>query len=245
MTKTGNNWFGPNRDQSATPFQTAWATGVRAARANRIPAMILWLFGIALITNYFLVAPATQLLDSVGELKTRIGLLFSMVSTGLFGGLIPGLIAWLLHRSTTRNEIATSTLFWAYKGLEIDLFYRLQAFLFGDQLDLQTVAVKTLCDQLVMVPLIGVPNVILFYLFREQGYSWSRFRRALGPGWYRNRVLPVLIANWTIWLPAVVMIYCLPLALQLPVQNLILCFWVLILMFFTDRKLSRPARPGT
>ena len=108
--------------------------------------------------------------------------------------------------------------------------------MFGTALDVRTIAIKTVCDQLIMVPLFGMVNVVLFYVWREGGYSFSKLLSRLGKGWYQKLVLPVLIANWVIWIPAVAMIYCLPLALQLPVQNLILCFWVLILMFFTKNN---------
>ena len=85
-----------------------------------------------------------------------------------------------------------------------------------------------------MVPLFGIVNVVLFYMWRDCGYSFKTFFSRLGKNWYQKRILPVLIANWAIWIPAVAMIYSLPVALQLPVQNLILCFWVLILVVFTS-----------
>ena len=132
--------------------------------------------------------------------------------------------------------IVSGTLLWAYKGLEIDLFYHFQAWLFGTTLNFQTIAIKTICDQFMMVPLFGIVNVVLFYLWRDCGYSFKTFFSRLGKNWYRRRILPVLIANWVIWIPAVAMIYSLPVCLQLPVQNLILCFWVLILMFFANHE---------
>lgn len=181
--------------------------------------------------------PIHDLLASIGRVKEIYGWKFSLVSTGVFGGLIPALIAGLLRRNGSEMSlglIVSSTLLWAYKGVEIDFFYRLQAWLFGTTLDFETIAIKTVCDQLVMVPLFGMVNVVLFYVWRDCGYSVRKLFSKLGPGWYQRLVLPVLIANWVIWIPAVAMIYCLPVSLQLPVQNLILCFWVLILMFFTS-----------
>ena len=104
----------------------------------------------------------------------------------------------------------------------------------GDNADFLTVALKTIFDQFVYVPIFGLLNVILFLAWREADYSFSRLRKRLAPGWYRDRVLPGLVANWLIWIPAVALIYCFPLALQLPVQNLILCFWILLLTILTS-----------
>ena len=219
-------------------------TGWTAAKQNRIPAVVMWLFGIAIVSGYFLVPAIHDGLNSVGQFKEFFGWKFSLVSTAIFGGLIPAVIARLINgprQSRNRGLIVSNTLLWACKGVEIDLFYEAQAWLFGTTPDFQTIAAKTLCDQFVMVPAFGIVNVVLFYVWRDCGYSFRKFPAALGKKWYRRRVLPVMIANWVIWIPAVVMIYSLPVALQLPVQNLILCFWVLILMFFTQGS-DEPAR---
>ena len=54
----------------------------------------------------------------------------------------------------------------------------------------------------------------------------ERFRR-----WYLRDVVPVMVSNWAVWLPAVFVIYVLPTPLQLPMQNVVLCFWSLVLVF--------------
>lgn len=229
----------PGGCSSPTAWKAAWITGCLAARQNRFPAVVLWLFGVTVIVGYFFVPPVQELLDSVGRVKTTFGWKFSLVSTGIFGGLIPAMISRLLQHNGAKHSlglIVSNTLLWAYKGVEIDFFYRFQAWLFGTTANFQTIAVKTICDQFLMVPLFGLVNVVLFYVWRDCGYSFGKLWSVLGPNWYQKIILPVLIANWVIWIPAVAMIYCLPVALQLPVQNLILCFWVLILMFFTNKK---------
>ncbi len=199
----------------------------------------MWLFGTSLIVGYYFVPQVHDLLENLGKFKARYGWKFSVVSTGIFGGLIPTVIPFLMghkNASSTVGFICFSTLLWAYKGIEIDLFYHFQNWVFGSGLDLQTIATKTFCDQLIMVPLFGMPNVIMFYQWRSCGYSFSKLWKTLTRDWYGKMVLPVLIANWVIWIPAVAMIYSLPIALQLPVQNMILCFWVLILVFFTENS---------
>lgn len=211
----------------------------------------MWLFGVSIMVGYYCSPTVHDVLESIGEFKLQVGWAFSIVSTAVFGGLIPAIVSQLFAKPDLKNDrpedekkrgqqtlgfVVASTLLWAYKGLEIDCFYQFQAWVFGTAADFQTIVLKTVCDQLLMVPVFGMVNVILFYHWRECGYSFKQAVRELGENWYAKRVLPALIANWFIWIPAVSMIYCLPTALQLPVQNLILCFWVLILVVFTDEE---------
>ncbi len=210
--------------------------GIEAARRNRLAGIALWIFGSAIITGYWFIPSVHRFLETIAQLKIRGGFWFAAVSTGLFGGLIPSLLRKCIDaklKNPPNTWLISNSLFWAAKGVEIDVWYRLQAYLFGDGSSWQVIAIKTVVDQLVYVPVLGLVNVILFFAWRDCGYSVSRFRQQLGPHWYRKRVLPVLIANWLVWFPAVILIYCFPLALQLPIQNLVLCFWILLLTFLT------------
>ena len=220
-----------------SPLTVAWNSGRVAIWHNRGPAIILWLFGVALIVGYFYWPLMKYHLNWLGSFKTRFGFYFSVFSTAIFGGLLPAIIPAMIGRrqpALSLGNVVSATVFWGCKGFEIDFFYQLQASVFGNNAEPWTIAVKTLFDQLVYVPLIGVVNIVLFYLWRDQGYSFRKTYRLLGRHWYQQRVLPLLISNWVVWIPAVALIYSLPLPLQLPIQNLILCFWVLILAFFTQ-----------
>jgi hypothetical protein len=74
-------------------------------------------------------------------------------------------------------------------------------------------------------------------------YDWtnSHFRGSAlvadmrAGGWIRRRVVPVLISNLGVWLPAACIIYALPTPLQLPLQNLVLCFFTLLVAHQTRR----------
>ena len=236
-------------DSKRSPLAAALSTGLKAARQNRIPGIVMWFLAMTIIVGYYFFEPIHAVLESIGQFKQQWGWNFSLVSTAIFGGLIPAVVAAFLSNRTkkpnpSRQEttnrsfeyLAASTLLWAYKGVEIDCFYHFQAWLFGTATNFSTVLAKTICDQFVMVPIFGMVNVVLFYHWRDCGYSFAKAWQGLKKGWYSRLVLPALIANWFVWIPAVAMIYCLPTALQLPVQNLILCFWVLILLVFTGEN---------
>jgi hypothetical protein len=213
--------------------------GLDAARANLAPGAVLWAVGIAILAGYYLFEPTRGALDMLARLKEQWGYLFSAVSTGLVGGLIPVLIQQVMPNLAERaspRHLPFFVLFWAYKGVETDALYRLQAWMFGDKATLSAMAPKVAVDMLIFVPLWAVPSLVVAYLWKDCGFDFAETRRRLGPQWYRRRVVPVMISNWAVWFPAVCVIYALPLALQLPIQNVVLCLWVLMLMFLTSRR---------
>lgn len=223
-------------DNDNSTLSIAWQKGVAAARQNFYPALALWFFGILLIVCYFFVPLVHDWLDRVAQYKTQSGWIFAAISTAFFAGVVPFSIPYLFSSGIKKGWVylVTNILFWAYKGIEVDLFYVLQARLFGNDANVATIVPKVAVDQFVYAPLLGLTTVVLFYLWRDNQYSFSAFKKELGPSWYRKKILPVLISNWFVWTPACVIVYLLPLGLQLPIQNLILCFWVLILTFFTE-----------
>lgn len=220
-------------------LQDARDTGLLAARKNLVAGICLWIFGLGIVLAYYYWPAAQAWFQRLAAWKDDWGIAFSIVSTAIFGGLIPSMITAIGNRfSLARNLYigATNVVLWGLKGIELDFLYRGQAWLFGETNDVFTITCKTLVDQVLYVPLIGITNVVLFVLWRDLNFSWSRFCQTLGPHWYSERILPVVISNWFLWIPAVVVIYSLPTALQLPIQNLVLVFWNLILFFFTTRR---------
>ena len=113
--------------------------------------------------------------------------------------------------------------------MEIDLWYRLQAHVVGSGHEVSTIVLKVFLDQFVYCPILAVPATAVVYQLvasHFDGHGLLADMRA--PGWYRRRVLPVLISNLGVWVPAVAVIYALPTPLQLPLQNIVLCFFTLV-----------------
>ena len=210
--------------------------GLRAARVNLLPGVMLWVAGAAVLTGYYTLPAVHEAMRRVGEVKDAGGFLFAAASTAIFGGLIPVLLRPLSRAITLREamrDLPFLLVFWAIKGVEVDLLYRGQAAMLGTGTDPLTLGLKTLVDQAVYVPLWAIPSTVLAFFWRDCGYSVRETRRRLGRAWYRRRVLPVLLANLGLWTPMVLVIYALPTPLQLPVQNLVLCLWSLMLIFLT------------
>lgn len=201
--------------------------------------MALWAVGVAILVGYYGWAPSRAVMESVAEVKARWGFAFSAVSTAVAGGLLPVLIQQLMPRLPDRARLRHLPFFvglWAYKGVETDVFYRLQAWVFGEGPQLSVMAPKLAVDMLIFTPAWGVLSLVVAYAWKDAGFSLRGARRLLGPGWFRERVVPVLISNWAVWFPAVCVVYALPSPLQIPIQNVVLCMWALMLMVITARS---------
>ncbi|MCX6937417.1 MAG: hypothetical protein NTU80_05885 [Verrucomicrobia bacterium] len=225
-----------------------WRASLRAARANLVPGLILQAFAGALVAAYFFSGTARAALERLAAWRVEIGPLFGVVTTAVFGAVVPFLVLGL--RAGTRGrytgaQMAALIAFWGYKGLEVAFFYGWQARVFGEAGDFTTIALKTFVDQFVYCPLVAVPCTWAVYAWVEYGFQagplWAEWRR---PGWYGRCVLPLLIATWGVWTPAVALIYVLPTALQLPLQNVVLCFFTLLVIFMTKRESAREQEAG-
>lgn len=218
-----------------------WQSGVDAAWANRWPGAALAVFAVGMVVSYYQVAPVQHLFDSLAAFKERVGWLFPFISTVIFGALIPWIVERL--RPAEQHPVPVShllwlSLFWAWKGAEVDGFYHIQAWLFGNDNSVLTVLKKIALDMLGYAPLWATPTTVWAYAWKDRHLTAKGYRKRdpkeprMGfRKWCVSEVLPVQISNWAVWLPAVTAIYLLPLALQLLMQNLVLCFWSLVLIW--------------
>jgi hypothetical protein len=154
--------------------------------------------------------------------------------------VLPFLILRADSRTRARHpwgHLIFFALFWAYRGVEVDFFYRAMAWLVGADNDVGTVARKVVIDQFIYNPLWAAPTGVMLFAWKEAGFRWAplwadfRARR-----WYARRILPALISTWGIWIPAVSCIYALPSSLQIPLFNVVLCFWTLLFSYVMARE---------
>jgi hypothetical protein len=212
--------------------EAPWQSGLRGARANLVPGLVLQAASVALVVGYYRLAAVHDALSAVSRFRESTGFAFGIASTGLFGGLLPFLYFRSLGSASARYswaQGASLTAFWAYKGLEVGLWYALQARIFGPGHGALTITLKVIADQFVYCPVLAVPVTTLVYqLVESRGDGRAVLADLRTPRWYRRRALPVLISNLGVWVPAVAVIYALPTLLQLPLQNIVLCFYTLV-----------------
>ena len=217
---------------------------IAGVKSNFRAGLVLQAFALVLLLAYGLSMETRAMLDQVGDLKLKHGYAYSSVSTAVFGGLIPFLV--LLAAGKVRADQRAWVLlfyigFWLWKGAEIDALYRAQARWFGEDTDAVTIITKTAVDQFIYNPLWAGPTQMMFFLWKDSGFSASGVREALERESFWLRLAVVLVSTWVVWIPAVAIIYCLPSALQIPLFSLVLCFWCLILSFVSRQ--SQPTDP--
>ncbi len=231
------------------PVRIDWkaivASGLAGVKRNALPGLALQVFALALVSAYYLLPAARPSFETVAAWKSHYGLLYSALATAVFGGLIPFLyLAASGHIKPGRRlaELLFYFAFWAYRGIEVDVFYRLQAFAFGEQVTWSVVLPKVLVDQLVYSVFVAAPGQVVFFLWKDRGFSFRAIKPDLNLGYLTGAVARVVFSQWMVWVPAVSIIYCLPSALQIPLFNLVVCFWVLLLTFVTGPQRSDGAR---
>ena len=220
--------------------------GLRAARANLIPGLIVQAAMMALVGAYYFSEPARQILAHLAEAKLRMGYLFSFCAGVVAGGFLPELMTvavfqkWRVRKENWRS-LLFAVCFWGVSAMIVDGFYRLQATVFGVHVDWATILKKVIVDQFVYNPVWAAPWGIAAFEWKNQGYRWDGMTRVFGARLYREKTLPALVATWGVWIPVVGLIYALPSLLQIPLFSLALTFWVMIFTWMNGNG-DEPAR---
>lgn len=147
----------------------------------------------------------------------------------------------VLAREGRGKRLLLLMLFWGYRGMEIDLFYRVQGHLFGHDHSAVTLLKKVAFDQFVMSPLWFVPTYVVALRWAEMGGSWARVRPTLDRDFWTRTCPAVLLTNWVVWIPALALVYSLPTALQFPLFSVVMCFFILIVTMMAGGKSTRSA----
>ena len=92
-----------------------------------------------------------------------------------------------------------------------------------------------LVPRLIYSPFLASPINAIAHLWQDQNYSWLATRLQLGPGWYWRIVMPNQVPGWAFWAPSVMILYSLPLPLQMPMAALLGCFWALMCLQIARR----------
>ena len=91
-----------------------------------------------------------------------------------------------------------------------------------------------LVDQFVYTVFWSVPFQGILARWHALEFSWPRLRREMNHGFIRERLLPVLVTNWMLWLPGVSFVYAMPQNLQMPLSIIGNAIWSLLLTATAD-----------
>ncbi|HEY4302159.1 MAG TPA: hypothetical protein VGM73_14890 [Candidatus Didemnitutus sp.] len=222
------------------PPSAPWREGWESARALLRPGLFLQAVAVAVVIAYYAVPSAAPAFAALARWKAAGGYTFSALASVVCGGIVPFLYLHSRPASRQRQPLAQFAfycLFWAWKGAEVDLWYRILGSVFGAENRPGVVALKVLCDQFLYNPLYTTPVGNLLFAWKDAGFRWKPVRRDLQAGqWYWRRVIPALIAVWSLWIPVVCCVFALPSALQVPLFNVVLCFWSMLYISITLRQ---------
>ena len=215
--------------------------GLRAARANIVPGLMVQGVMLGLLLAYYFHPPTTELLNRLAAVKDHWGYGYSAVSAIVAGALIPEILRvvffqqGMIRRSNATNLLFTIP-FWCMMGTVVDGFYRMQALWFGNDTTFPVVLKKVLVDQLCYNPFFAAPVTAILYDWKNRGYGLLGLRVFFTAVYYRNVIVPTLVANWGVWIPVVSILYSLPLPLQIPLFGLALSIWVMLYTWMSERR---------
>lgn len=207
--------------------------GLASGKENALPGFILWLFALAVVLSYYFVPAMGKTFQIIGNLKIRGGFLYSIISTAIFGGILPFAYRFFRNPKSFSGSIWGSglflTLFWAWKGFEVDLLYRTQDLIFGTGPEFSKVAPKVLFDQFIYGPIWASWVQALFYLWMESNFSIKKIKEHYTFKLFLWHAVTVYFSSVAIWFPMVCIIYAMPPNLQIPLFNIVMCFWGLMI----------------
>lgn len=210
-----------------------------ALKDNIIPGLFLWCIGIALVASYYLNESSRSLFLGIIQLKEEYGFLYSAISTSLFGGLIPFVFMRLSGRDQVGNSLLHGVVFvayWALRGVDVDTFYRLQGWIFGNGVDWQTIFFKVCVDQFIYCVFWATPVTAGFYSLKEADFSFEKWKKEKKGSDLVEMIIVFTVSTWLVWIPGTAIIYSLPAPLQIPLFNLTLCFFVILVSVFSKKE---------
>ena len=200
-------------------------------RENRVPCIALNIIVITLVGSYYQVPAIAEVWEAVGAFKLKWAYAFSLGSTIFAAALLPSLVQLAMGTLPSEGRwkrVGLLSLFWGYRGMEIDLFYQVQGWFFGTGNDATTLLKKVAVDQFVMSPIWFVPTVLIAMRWVDMGGSWARTRASLTREFWTRTCPTVMVTNWLVWIPTLALVYSLPPALQFPLFSVVMCFFILI-----------------
>ena len=218
--------------ETGTKLSASPKAGWEAAKANRLPMLVLWLLAAATVICYYTVHFVEVAFGPLMEFQLEYGCFAAFANRLVFTGLLPGIFLCSMKSIRPRHPLAVITvqsLWCGLWGVICDRMYILVDWMFGGGTDALSVALKTLFDQLPWTVLVIAPANAAFYFWVGRGFSLRRTREEWPSGrFWRTLVLPFLFANWCVWVPVTIVVFLFPLPLRVHIVGFASAFWTLV-----------------
>jgi len=221
-------------------MKTAVCKGVASIRANFIPMVVLWAMACLVAAAYYWLPGSELVFGPIFDWQTANGKLAAFLNRAIFCGLLPGAFVCLVPslRPPRVVLVVLAQLVWnGIAGIGCDFMYNLHALWFGTGTDIQTLLLKTLMSQFVWTTLLFAPSGALVYFWIGCDFSIGRMKAQWPKSFVGDMILPMLLSNWTIWIPVQLIVHLFPTPLQIQLSGFAGAFWCLVLL-----ELGRRAR---
>ena len=205
--------------------------------------VVLWGFAVALVIGYYRIPAVSSELSVVAEWQVRGGHLAAFLNRVVFSGVIPWLFMLLFRSLRPRHLVAVMiavSVFCGTFGIVCEWMYLAHAAIFGTGIDAATLLKKTLSAQFIWTPLVFCPASTVFFFWVGCDFSFGRFSQEWPKDFLKRAMLPNLITNWMVWIPAIFVIHAFPTPLQIQLSGLVGSLWALMLLAL-GRSVSRDA----
>ena len=129
-------------------------------------------------------------------------------------------------------------------GFVVSKFYEWQAVWFGNGISWRIVLPKVLVDQFIFSVFWSTTYQTLMFRWQTLRYSSSSLWNELNGNFVIERMLPVLVTNWMFWIPGVILVYSMPLILQMPLSVFATAIWSLLLAGLAKSTCAPDAEMG-
>ena len=221
----------------------AMGIGLASAQANVVPMAVLWGFAAALVVGYYRIPAVSSVLSVVAEWQVRGGHFAAFLNRVVFSGVIPWLFMLSFRSLRPRRPVAVMiavSVFCGTFGIVCEWMYLAHAAIFGTGIDAATLLKKTLSAQFIWTPLVFCPASTVFFFWVGCDFSFGRFSQEWPKDFLKRAMLPNLITNWMVWIPAIFVIHAFPTPLQIQLSGLVGSLWALMLLAL-GRSVSRDA----
>lgn len=205
--------------------------GIASARANVLPAVVLWTIAGALVVAYYGCAAVPEALAPFSRRLVVSGWIAPFLNRVLFCGVVPGLFLVFvpsLRPHHVGRVIVLEMLWNGALGVAGDWCFHLLNRLFGEGHDVLTLLLKTAVDQFVWTVVFIAPVNAVFHFWLARDCSFAAVRRDWTKRFYSALVAPNLISNWCVWIPVQLATFTFPVDLQIHVNGIICAFWTLM-----------------
>jgi hypothetical protein len=220
------------------------APALEAVRLYWPAFLALQISAAATVVGYYTLIPVRDVAHRLLEWKIAWGLPFVAAASVFSGAILPETLKAILRPPGYRPPDAAAWLhlgsLMALLGVMVDAFYRLQGQWFGDGGGITAVILKILVDQFVYALLFVTPLVIVWFAWKENGYSIRRTAEAMRWRSLLTKIPMLFVPNLCFWVPALAALYALPTELQFLLFVFVNGAWCLV-MIFVAREISRPA----